>query len=198
MERDKEALRLKNFFSTVKVLLEEKIFKQYNWSFIPETDVYVVNSDNIKTPLITYKVYHRQPIDGRTGKKPVWKGEYQDPNDRSQIITINSQQFDNIVEFGFWGSSYQEADDARELFEDFIWNYLGKFRKDGILDIYFIEQIEDQVVNVKEQYFAKQTVRYGIRNEREMIFKHAKLNEIETNLRGPDGYEAIKTKLFLS
>ena len=96
------------------------------------------------------------------------------------------------------GSSYQEADDTRDLFEDFIWNYLSKFRHDGILDVYFIEQIADEVVKVKEQYFAKQTVRYGVRNEREMIFKNAKINEIDTQLKGPDSYEAIKTKIFLS
>lgn len=198
MEKDKDKLRLKYFFNTIRVLLEEKIFKHYNWSFIPETDVYVVDSDNIKTPLVTYKIHYRQPIDGRTGKKPVWKSEYTDPNDRSQVITVNSQQFDNIVEFGFWGSSYQEADDTRDLFEDFIWNYLSKFRHDGILDVYFIEQIADEVVKVKEQYFAKQTVRYGVRSEREMIFKNAKINEIDTQLKGPDSYEAIKTKIFLS
>jgi hypothetical protein len=194
---NKEKTTLKHFFSVIKKLINRIYFEDYGWEFVPEASVYTNNPDNIQTPLITYKIGSRKTIEGRTGKKPVWKEEYVDSNDKSSVIIVNAQQFDSVINFGFWGSTYEEAEKTRDEFEDFIWEYLGEFRHEGILDMYFLEQAEDEVVKIKEQFFAKQSLLYGVRNERTIKYKNSRINQIDTEIYGPEGYESIRSSLRL-
>lgn len=189
----KEGARLKDFFKLLKKLIDQIYSEELGWNLVPEASIYGSDPENINTPLITYKIKHRTFLEGRTGRKPVWKEEYEDKNDIH--VTNYSQQFATIIEFGFLGASYEEADDAREEFEVFMLDYLDEFLKEGMLQVVFSEQLEDKTVKIKEQYFPQQRVLYYVINERIKKKIDREIKNIETEIIGPTNYLNIKNQL---
>lgn len=185
--QNKEGTSIKHFFKMIKDT-GKKIDSDF--LFYPETSVHI--SDEIKFPCITYRVYSREPYQGH---KPRRKDTYQSEEDKSQTILKYSQMFAGTIEFAVWGKSYNTVDDKREWFEKFMLRYTDLFRKEGMLEIIFREQQEDQIVEIKGNDFIKQPLIYYFRNERVLELPVDNINSIETVNSSVDNYQYIKDEI---
>jgi len=179
----KEGTRLKYFFELIRDL-GKKIDSKF--LFYPETTVY---NTEAKFPCVTYGIYNRKPYQGH---KPRRKESFISPDDKDLTIIKYSQMFDGEIEFGIWGQSYETVDDKRDWFEKFILRYSDEFKKEGILEIFFKEQLQDQIIEIKDNSFVKQSVRYYFRNERISVFPVDNINDITTINGNYNDYQDIK------
>lgn len=139
--------------------------------FIPYSS-YLKSSD-ITMPIITHKVYRRVPNE----PKPRFRETVNDVNNENQVITIKGQRFVYTIDFTVFDSTYDGAEEIMTEFEDLITTYLGYFQEHGVIDIRFVEQISDDLLNVKENIFSK-TLRYNVILEKLTFVSEAKFKEI--------------------
>lgn len=184
----KEGTTVKHFFSLINEI-GKKITEDF--TFYPEPSVYII--EDLNFPCITYKVKNRKPYQGH---KPRRKDSFQDRNDSSQTILKYSQMFAGTVEFAVWGRDYKSVDDKREWFENFMLRYTDRFRKEGMLEVIFQRQGEDEIVDIKENTFIKQPLEYYFRNERVLELPIENINSIETAANNSvDNYQYMKERL---
>ena len=188
----KEGTRLKHLFDVIEKT-GNKVSNDF--LFFPETAIYMSEVD---LPCISYRIYDREPDAGRSGYKPQWKKREQNPNKKSSNIVTYSQQFKAIIEFCAWGKTYEETDDERDWFEKFMVRHSGKLREEGMLDIFFVQQHDDQVVEIKDNYFVKQTLHYFVKNERVVENTVGNIEDITTAYDGFSKHQNIKNKLNTS
>lgn len=173
--------RLKHFFDMVRTI-GSRIDKEF--SFYPETAVYTTE---VNFPCITYKILKRTPYQGF---KPRVKDIY--VKDKDTSLVEYSQLFQCIISFGIWGQSYSVVDDKREWFEKLMIRYSDEFKKEGILEIFFSEQEEDKIIEIKDNSFVKQTINYLFRNVRVFRFPVENIKEILTVNEDLSEYEFLK------
>lgn len=164
-----------------------------DFSFYPETAIYM--SEKAEFPCVAYRIFRRRSASDISGRKPRFKSEEINPNNRNSKLITKSQQFESIVEFSIWGKSYDTVDNYREWFEEFIIRHTDEIRKEGMLEILFDEQLEDQVVDIKENYFIRQPLRYYVRNERITESVINNINDISTKIDRLVMHQDIKDKL---
>lgn len=126
-----------------------------------------------KTPIITHKVIKRTPT---KAVKPrlfeiINKEDYSD-----QVIT---QQFDYIVEFSIWTESSNEADDILEIFEDdIIQAYIGDYKENGVQELVFLEQGEDNLAADWGSKYVSRRLRYLVKIEKQSIVRVKNIKKI--------------------
>lgn len=107
-----------------------------------------------------------------------------------------SQMFAGTIEFAIWGKDYKTVDDKREWFEKFMLRYTDKFREEGMLEVIFQEQLEDKIVEVKDNNFIKQPLHYYFRNERVLELPVENISSIDTAVNDSvDNYQYIKDRI---
>ena len=84
------------------------------------------------------------------------------------------------------------VDDKREWFEKLMIRYSDEFKKEGILEIFFSEQEEDKIIEIKDNSFVKQTINYLFRNVRVFKFPVENIKEILTVNKDLSEYEFLK------
>ena len=166
--------------------------KQEEWKVHPEAGIHTIDSDQVKTPLISYKLIERTRGD-RSAIKPHYKETKQNINQSDETITTYSQKFKSTIQFGICGSTYEEADKTREEFEKFMIDYTGHFRKEGILELFLKRQLEDDTLEVNGQPLVKLPLRYFLRTERERDVTKSKIKNIDDNIEVPNSYKKFQT-----
>jgi hypothetical protein len=174
---NKQGKPLTHFFDMVEDLIE-KVRGSDNISCIPELDIYT-SSEDITMPCISYSITNRNISEEVSGLKPVHKDF-----DRDKEIELKSQQFDTMIDFSIWhNSSYKEINKEREWFEEFMLMHIDTFRKESMLMVLFREQLKDTVVEIKNNNFIRQPLRYLVRNERIFKIPFDKIEQIDTRLK---------------
>ena len=182
-------LSISQFFAMLKNMIKKT---NKDWQIIPEAGINTSVSDENNTPIITYKI-HKRVSGERSARKPQKKQSYENTNQEKGMIVEYSQRFESIIEFGIYGNTYEEADDTREKFEEFLIDYLGHFRKQGVLELVFEEQTEDEAIEIRGQDLSKQTLRYFLRTQVVRKSTRSTIEKIETDLSLPDDYEYVKS-----
>lgn len=185
---EKKIISVREFFDIWKSLIRKS---KKDWEVIPETSVHASVSEENQTPIITYKIKQRKCAE-RSARKPSYKGTYDNKNQDKSIVVEYAQKFQTIIQFGIYGSTYDEADQTREEFERFMIDYLGHFRKEGILELIFEKQFEDENIEVNGQDLSKQTLDYYIRTANVVTTTNAIIEKIKTKLNMPEDFKYVQ------
>lgn len=127
-------------------------------------------------PVITYRVTRRLLNQDFKDLKPRYRTTIRHPHIQDEYVELYGQIFDVWVEFCIYSKSAEEADELVIELEDFLQTYAGFFKKNGVQEILFYAQGEDEVVNKGRVDVAKRTLQYTFRFEK-IITRF--LNEIE-------------------
>lgn len=116
--------------------------------------------------LITYRIKRRIPHPDFKEKKPRYRATINHPYRPGEKVELYGQVFQLIVEFNVYSLSDEEADELTVHLEEFINNYKAFFKKQGVKEIYFIEQGEDEVYTGFHAPFAKRTLFFDMHFEK--------------------------------
>ena len=95
------------------------------------------------------------------------------PRERQEIVETDSigkvrqgrvwgQRFECLVQFDIISGDYKTADTVMELLEDVIFNYTSHFKKNGVAEILFEEQVTDQNLDIYRQSMSVRSLRYRV------------------------------------
>jgi hypothetical protein len=135
-------------------------------------------SDDISTPIITHSVYTRTPMEQR----PRIREHVRDNENPDNIITIYGQKFVYTVEFLSIDSTYIDAENTMQEFEDLMLTYAWYFKQQGVSDIRFDEQTPDEGLPIKETAFGK-GLKYNITLEKITLASDVKIKKIISNIK---------------
>jgi hypothetical protein len=150
--------------------------------FAPDMDRNnVTNADvTLDSPVITYKVVSRVPkkeIKPRV-RQVVPEKTFNEKDAR--VGEVYGQKFECILQFNIFGSVYDIAEQVMERFEEVIFTYTGYFKKNGVAELYFKEQLTDENYDIFRQQVAVRNIRYYVEIERLIPIFQDKIQEIET------------------
>lgn len=127
-------------------------------------------------PTITYRVVRRELNNQFKDLKPRLRGTIKHPYMGGEYIELYGQIFDVWVEFCVYSLSAEEADEIVIELEEFLQTYAGFFKRNGVQEILFSSQGEDEVLQEGRVGAAKRTLLYTMRFEK-LIVRF--LNEIQ-------------------
>ncbi|ARC67426.1 hypothetical protein B14_200215 (plasmid) [Bacillus licheniformis] len=121
------------------------------------------------SPVITYRLKKRTINDQFKDIKPRYRGTVKHPYIPGEWVKMFGQMFDLLVEFSIYSRSAEEADELVIEFEEFLQLYAGYFKKNGVQEILFKEQGEDDVVEEQRVDTPTRSLLYVIRFEKIII-----------------------------
>lgn len=133
-------------------------------------------TDDAEFPIITYRIIRRQLNDSFKDVKPRIRNTIKHPYIPNEYVELYGQMFDLWVEFCIYSRSAEEADELTIELEDFLQTYAGFFKKNGVQEILFHAQGEDEVVGQQRLDIAKRKLLYTMRFEKIIV---RFLNEIQ-------------------
>lgn len=142
----------------------------------PDVSIYLPDYE-VETPFFTYKLDSRE-TSKQTGHKPRHLN-----TDYENQVKYLGQMYRSEIEFGVYGKNYKRVNDERNWFEEFMQKE-KKNISEYIVKFFFIEQDNDEVVEVNEDTYIKQTLRYHLVHQRiyAIPFKLIEFEDIETQL----------------
>lgn len=151
-----------------------------NVDFIPEEGK-VLSMDSMKDfnrPKITYKVKYRKP---KMEIKPRVREsiEPDNKNGEDRLGQICGQKFECLIQFNIFTSVYKEAEEVMEKFEELIFSYTGFFKKNGVAELLFKEQITDDFYERLRETLSVRNLIYYVEIEKLTVIFKEKIKEIE-------------------
>jgi len=139
----------------------------------------------VEPPFFTYKIDERTPSQ-QTGHKPRTIS-----SDYEENIEYKGQLFAADIEFGVYGKQYKEVNEQRVWFEEFMQKQKENV-KQFITKFFFIEQDEDEVVEVNQDSYIKQPITYYLEHQRiyAIPFNLIKFEDIKTHI-SRKGYDDL-------
>ena len=153
----------------IKMLSEiiTKATRERNVIFEPDEGVRIKIDQvvPINNPHIYYSVISRKPC---MELKPRERQEINevDPLGKIRRGRIWGQRFECLVQFDIVAGDYESADKVMEVFEDVIFNYTSYFKKYGVAEILFDEQLTDNNLDIYRQSMSIRSLRYRVWIER--------------------------------
>lgn len=132
--------------------------------------------DDAEFPSITYRSIRRIVNESFKDLKPRHRGTIKHPYMDGEYIELYGQVFDVWVEFCIYSQSAEEADEMVFELEEFLQTYAGFFKANGVQEILFHSQGEDEVLEEPRIGVAKRKLLYTIRFEKIIV---RFLNEIQ-------------------
>lgn len=140
-----------------------KATRERNVIFEPDEGVRI-QVDQVKLinePHIFYSVISRKPC---LELKPRERQEINEMDAAGKIRQgrIWGQRFECLVQFDIISGDYETSDKVMEFFEDVVFNYTSYFKKNGVAEILFEEQITDRNLDVYRQSMSIRSLRYRV------------------------------------
>ncbi len=132
--------------------------------------------EEMNLPVITYRIIRRVISPQFSDIKPRFRGSIRHPHMDNEYVDIYGQMFDLWVEFGIYSQSGEEADQMVMELEEFLLTYAGFFKRNGVQEILFHSQGEDEVLTDQRIPIAKRKLSYTMRFEKIVV---RFLNEIQ-------------------
>ena len=129
-----------------------------------------------KYPTITYRILSRVLSESFKDIKPRYRGTIAHPYLNGEYVELYGQTFDLKVEFEIYSLSSEQADELVIELEEFLQTYAGFFKRNGVQEITFHSQGEDEVVELQRVSVAKRKLIYTMRFEKIIV---RFLNEIQ-------------------
>ena len=140
-----------------------KATRERNVIFEPDEGVRI-QVDQVKPinePHIFYSVISRRPC---LELKPRERQEINEMDAAGKIRQgrIWGQRFECLVQFDIISGDYETSDKVMDFFEDVVFNYTSYFKKNGVAEILFEEQITDRNLDVYRQSMSIRSLRYRV------------------------------------
>lgn len=151
-----------------------------NVDFIPEEGK-VLSMDAMKDfdrPKISYKVKSRKP---KNELKPRVRQsvEPNGKNGEDRLGVVCGQKFSCTIQFNVFASVYKEAEAVMEEFEELIFSYTGFFKKNGVAELLFKEQVTDNFYERLRETLSVRNLIYYVEIEKLTVIFKEKIKEIE-------------------
>lgn len=185
---EREHIEIHEIFDLIDELGDKALGDE--WQYYPETDIYH-KPEYVNPVAISYKIFKRNNTEDISARKPIYKD---DDKENKQII--KGQMFDTIVQFSIWGKSYEEINNLREWFEKFVTRHLAVIKKAGVLKFLFESQLEDKVVEIKDNFFTVQRLHFFIRNKRLIKIPYSLIKDIDLETDVKDFNELRKSQIY--
>lgn len=128
---------------------------------------------------ITYKLLSRQHTPDTYEIKPKFRTKVKHPHRQGEYVDVLGQLFDLRVVFTINATTAEKADDLVDEFENFMIRYAGFFKLQGVSEIIFLEQLEDEVIANEKLQIHMRPLIFRIRLERLTIRFQNEMEQIE-------------------
>lgn len=186
MQRAKKNSSLYDFFDMLALIVDYAM-KDMKVKFLTEEMSNILTDPEIafNDPKITYKVISRKP---KNEYKPIAREEVIecDEDNEQRAGMIYGQFFDCIVQFNIFASENRQANKVMEMFEELMISYAGYFKEQGVVDLYFKEQITDTDYNNFRETLSVRNLRYYVQIEKLMVIFNRRVSDIKTNIETID------------
>lgn len=173
-----------NLFDFIKMVenVVTKTMKDLNVDFVPDENRIIATSPDLEMdrPMITYKIISRKPDIERKPRRREGIQEKGD-EDSDRVGEIYGQKFKSIIQFNVFASVYDLAEQVMEKFEEAIFTYTGYFKKNGVSELFFEEQLTDTSYDIYRQKISVRNLRYYVETEKLFVLFQERIREIETN-----------------
>ena len=143
-----------------------------------------VNSD---TETIVFSLMERLPGQFAQGEpmsrdhvnlRPMFREEYDDPDNAGYRCLINGYYYDNVVRFVCWARTNKAANARAEWFEEMMEEYSWWFKLQGVDRVLFWGRKADLVTTVNENKWYGRPIDYFVRTEKTRMFREKTLEDI--------------------
>jgi len=117
--------------------------------------------------------------------RPRLRGRYTDDQQPTKSVSIYGQHYENVIQFDLWAKTSTEADQFVAYFEDFMRKHFWVWKRNGVVNIFFLQQYRDEEVTKWRNDITNRTVAYYVRTEYLETREDEKFTEINTDLYGP-------------
>jgi hypothetical protein len=158
--------------------------KDLKVEFIPDEgkDVVLIPDQKIDHPYITYKIISRTP-DKELKPRPRQEiREVSKDTADERYGEVWGQKFKSYIQFNIFASEYTAAEEVMEKFEELMFLYTGYFKKNGISELLFSQQLTDTDYNIFRQTISVRNLQYYVETEKLRVIFREKIKEVETYL----------------
>lgn len=122
--------------------------------------------EKLEGPQIYYQVISRKPIEKKPRQRDVFKERTEDNSDR--FGTMLGQKFKCIIQFDVMApkSVNKSIDEVMTNFEDMLLSYTHYFKKNGVAEFYFDNQMTDHNLDAYRQVFSVRSLQYYVEIEK--------------------------------
>lgn len=188
MQRAKKNSSLYDFFDMLALIVDYSM-KDLKVEFLTNEQENILTDPEItfNDPKISYKVISRRP---KNEYKPIAREEIVecDEHNEQRFGMVYGQFFDCIVQFNVFASENRTANKVMETFEELMLSYAGYFKEQGVVDLYFKEQVTDSEYNNFRETLSVRNIRYYVQIEKLMVIFNRRISDI--NVYG----ESVKNK----
>lgn len=178
MQRAKKNASLYDFIDMV-AQITDYVLKDYNVLFLTEEQQNIIKDPEISVerPYITYKIINRKP---KNEYKPIVREEIieHDEYNNQRIGNVYGQKFDCIIQFNIMANENRLASQIMEAFEELMISYAGYFKQEGVVDLYFKEQITDTEYDNFRESLSIRNLRYYVEIEKLMVIFNHKITDV--------------------
>jgi hypothetical protein len=135
---------------------------------------------------IIYRIKRREPgtigkhpFDPPTEIKPRLRESIIDPDHPNCHVSILGQWFDNLIQFDCWSKYNERSDELIDWFEDFMYKYVGVWKKNGVNEILYWMRNPDEEASKWRNDLAVRSVMYYFRTEKIVTVKEHDLRQID-------------------
>ncbi|MGL4877983.1 hypothetical protein [Paraclostridium dentum] len=178
MQRAKRNSSLYDFLDMTARIVDYAM-KDQKVEFLTEDQENMITDPEIPVnhPYISYKVISRKP---KNEYKPIVREDIVecDEHNEQRFGTVNGQFFDCIVQFNVFASENRVANEVMETFEELMISYAGYFKEQGVVDLYFKEQVTDTDYNNFRETLSVRNIRYYVQIEKLMVIFNRRISDI--------------------
>lgn len=175
---DKSA-NLSEFFNLVGKVVEKTMGK-HNVEYMPDDRKQVIRDQSAKIDksYITYKTKRRKPKDGFKPRVREDFLESSDDNNDNRQGKIWGQHFECVVQFNIYATTYEEGQKILDKFEENMYRYTYFFKREGIQEMYFQQEIEDENYQVFRENISVRNVQYTVIIEKLIVEFNSEFDHI--------------------
>lgn len=177
-----------NLFDLVKMVnkLVMLTMKKYKLEFVTnESKILKIDPmEPLNNSYVTYRVLSRKPKDA---KKPTYRETLE--NENGELYEVWGQKFKCQVMFSLITDNNEKSEEILSEFENMMFKYTGFFKKNGIGEIYYENETnDDKYTLLKETLYIRNIIYYVEIEKLTVIFKETikevivlAQNELEKN-----------------
>lgn len=167
--------------SMINKLVSLTMRERLNVEFCPDDkkEKIISKAEKLDHNVITYKVVTRRSKDEIKPRIRQEVAEKTLDKEDERLGFISGHAFKSVIQFNIFSKSYSEADNIMEEFELLMETYSGFFKRNGIKEIYFEEQLTDQHYDIYREILSVRNIQYYVETERLSVIFNEKVKEIE-------------------
>ena len=179
MQRANKNASLYDFLDMVALIVDHAM-EDYDVEFL--TDEQQAKLKDPEIPInkayISYRVRSRVP---KNEYKPIVREEIVECDELNEQRKgqIYGQFFDCIVQFNIFAAENKLANQVMEKFEELMIAYAGYFKKQGVRELYFKEQITDSEYNNFRETLSVRNIRYYVQIEKLTVIFNRRIDDIK-------------------